>query len=34
VDRLVRAGAQAILVGESLVRGGNIAAKVRELLVG
>jgi len=32
VTLLVKAGAGAILVGESLVRGGNIAAKTRELL--
>ena len=34
VARLKKSGAAAILVGESLVRHGNIAAKVRELLVG
>ncbi|HEY5910283.1 MAG TPA: indole-3-glycerol phosphate synthase TrpC [Verrucomicrobiae bacterium] len=32
VERLARCGAKAILVGESLMRGSNIAAKVRELL--
>jgi indole-3-glycerol phosphate synthase len=32
VTRLAKCGAGAILVGESLVRGGNIAAKVRELV--
>jgi len=32
VERLHKAGAGAILVGESLVKQGNIAAKVRELL--
>jgi indole-3-glycerol phosphate synthase len=32
VNRLTRSGAQAILVGESLMRHSNIAAKVRELL--
>jgi indole-3-glycerol phosphate synthase len=32
VERLKRAGAGAILVGESLVRQGDMAAKVRELL--
>jgi indole-3-glycerol phosphate synthase len=32
VERLQRCGSGAILVGESLVRGGNIAAKVGELL--
>lgn len=32
VERLARCGAQAVLVGESLVRGGNIPTKVRELL--
>lgn len=34
VVRLAKCGARAILVGESLVRHGNIAAKVRELLSG
>ena len=32
VERLKKAGARAILVGESLVKQGNIAAKVRELI--
>lgn len=32
VERVQRAGVKAILVGESLVRSGNIAAKVRELM--
>lgn len=32
VERLARAGARAILVGESLMRQGNIPAKVSELL--
>ncbi len=32
VERLVRCGAKAILVGESLMRGSDIRAKVRELL--
>jgi indole-3-glycerol phosphate synthase len=32
VERLQRCGARAILVGESLMRGGTIAAKVGELL--
>lgn len=32
VERLSRAGAEAILVGESLMRDGNVAAKIRELL--
>lgn len=32
VERLSRCGAKAILVGESLVRDGNIAGKVRELI--
>ena len=32
VERVHKAGAGAILVGESLVKHGNIAAKVRELL--
>jgi indole-3-glycerol phosphate synthase len=32
VERLAEAGARAILVGESLVRHGNIAEKIRELL--
>ena len=32
VERLERCGAKAILVGESLIKGGNISAKVSELL--
>jgi indole-3-glycerol phosphate synthase len=32
VERLRKAGVDAILVGESLMRSGNIAAKVKELL--
>ena len=32
VERLARCGAKAVLVGESLMRGGDIRAKVRELL--
>ena len=32
VERLTKCGTGAILVGESLVRAGNIAAKVRELV--
>jgi indole-3-glycerol phosphate synthase len=32
VERLQRAGADAILVGESLLRGGNIREKIRELM--
>ena len=32
VQRLARSGARAILVGESLVRGGSIAAKTRDLI--
>ena len=32
VERLVRCGVQAILVGESLMRGSSIGAKVRELI--
>jgi indole-3-glycerol phosphate synthase len=32
VERLKKCGAKAILVGESLMRGGNIQAKVRELI--
>ena len=31
VERVVRAGAHAVLVGEALVRAGDVAAKVREL---
>jgi indole-3-glycerol phosphate synthase len=34
VERLAKCGAQAILVGESLMRHGDIAAKARELLGG
>lgn len=34
VDRLARCGARAILVGESLVRTGDVAANVRHLLTG
>jgi len=34
VERLQKCGAGAILVGESLVKHGNIGAKVKELLVG
>lgn len=33
VERVVAAGARAILVGEGLVRAGNVPAKVRELLL-
>ena len=32
VERLERCGAKAILVGESLIKGGDISAKVSELL--
>ena len=32
VERVAKAGANAILVGESLMRSGNIAGKVKELL--
>ena len=32
VERLAKCGASAILVGESLVRGGDIQAKVKELI--
>jgi len=32
VERLAKCGANAILVGESLMRDGNIASKVRALL--
>ena len=32
VERLKQCGANAILVGESLMRGGNIQAKIRELI--
>jgi len=31
VERVVAAGAHAVLVGEALVRAGDVAAKVREL---
>ena len=31
VARMVGAGAHAVLVGEALVRAGDVAAKVREL---
>jgi indole-3-glycerol phosphate synthase len=34
VDRLAKCGAKAILVGESLMRGGNIQNKVRDLIAG
>jgi len=34
VERLARCGAGAILVGESIVKQGNIGGKIRELLVG
>jgi indole-3-glycerol phosphate synthase len=34
VDRLAKCGAQAILVGESLMKHGDIGAKIHELLVG
>ncbi len=34
VERLAKCGAQAILVGESLIKGGEIRAKVKELLGG
>jgi len=34
VERLAKCGAGAILVGESLVKGGDIGTKVRELLQG
>ncbi|PYM15128.1 MAG: indole-3-glycerol-phosphate synthase TrpC, partial [Verrucomicrobia bacterium] len=34
VERLARCGANAILVGESLMRQGSIQAKAKELLVG
>jgi indole-3-glycerol phosphate synthase len=33
VERVVRAGAHAVLVGEGLVRATNVPAKVRELLL-
>jgi indole-3-glycerol phosphate synthase len=32
VERLARCGAQAILVGESLMRGGDIRSKVEQLI--
>ena len=32
VERLKKCGANAILVGESLMRGGDINPKVRELI--
>jgi indole-3-glycerol phosphate synthase len=32
VERLTRCGAKAILVGESLVKGGDIGGKIRELI--
>jgi indole-3-glycerol phosphate synthase len=32
VERLKQCGANAVLVGESLMRGGNIQAKIRELI--
>jgi indole-3-glycerol phosphate synthase len=32
VERLAKCGAKAILVGESLMKEGNIQAKVRELI--
>jgi indole-3-glycerol phosphate synthase len=34
VQRVAKCGADAILVGESLVKQGNIGAKVREILMG
>jgi indole-3-glycerol phosphate synthase len=34
VEQLAKCGAGAILVGESLVKHGDIRGKVRELLVG
>jgi len=34
IDRLAQCGAGAVLVGESLMRGGDIATKVRALLAG
>ena len=34
VERLKKCGAKAVLVGESLMRGGDIGAKVRELIGG
>jgi len=32
VERLKKCGANAVLVGESLLRGGNIQGKIRELI--
>ena len=32
VERLKKCGAKAVLVGESLMRGGDIGTKVRELI--
>jgi indole-3-glycerol phosphate synthase len=32
VQRLINCGAKAILVGESLLRDGNIQSKIRELV--
>jgi indole-3-glycerol phosphate synthase len=32
VERLKQCGAKAVLVGESLMRGGDIGTKVRELI--
>jgi indole-3-glycerol phosphate synthase len=32
VERLKKCGVKAILVGESLMRGGNIQAKICELI--
>jgi len=32
VERVAKAGANAILVGESLMRSGDIAGKIKELL--
>jgi indole-3-glycerol phosphate synthase len=34
VERVARAGAHAVLVGEALVRASDVAAKVRELSLG
>jgi indole-3-glycerol phosphate synthase len=34
VERLAKCGAKAILVGESLMKGGDIGGKVKELLAG
>jgi indole-3-glycerol phosphate synthase len=34
VERLKQCGAKAILVGESLMKGGDIQSKVRELIGG